>query len=174
MLWHICIAVLAAAAVPIWSRALNDIEACENKSIYIMDLGMFAAQHGVPQCDVTKARYWYTCELYPMLIQVAYWTYAEVLPVSPGMQDVKIDPGNGIPYLLDHIGFKAEDSLPYALAQHSGPWHLMQAINTSRYVAADMDAADIVYVYDHCYYMLWLAQVGAESLPSVPAAREQA
>ena len=24
-----------------------------------------------------------------------------------------------------------------------------------------MEQADIVYVYDHCYYMLWLAQVAS-------------
>ena len=72
---------------------------------------------------------------------------------------MKIDPGNGIPYLLDHIGFKVADGLPYTLAQHSGPWHLMHAINNSRYVTTDMEAADVIYVYDHCYYVLWLAQV---------------
>ena len=48
---------------------------------------------------------------------------------------------------------------PYALAQHSGPWHLREAIAGSRYMTTDMEQADIVYVYDHCYYMLWLAQV---------------
>lgn len=80
------------------------------------------------------------------------------VPLIP-VQDLKIDPGNGIPYLLDHIGFKVEDGLPYALAQHSGPWHLREAIRHSDYVTDDMEAADIIYVYDHCYYMLWLAQV---------------
>ena len=60
--------------------------------------------------------------------------------------------------------------MPYALAQHSGPWHLREAIAGSKYVTADMDQADIVYVYDHCYYMLWLAQVASplECLPSDP------
>ena len=24
-----------------------------------------------------------------------------------------------------------------------------------------MEQADVVYVYDHCYYMLWLAQVAS-------------
>ena len=77
----------------------------------------------------------------------------------PLPQDVKIDPGNGIPYLPDHVGFTATESLPYPLAQHSGPWHIMQAINNSRHVTQDIEAADVIYVYDHCYYMLWLAQV---------------
>ncbi len=76
-------------------------------------------------------------------------------------QDVKIDPGNGIPYLLDHKGFSTEAGLPYELAQHSGPWHLMRAINSSKYVTQDIEAADVVYVYDHCHYMLWLAQARA-------------
>ena len=35
----------------------------------------------------------------------------------------------------------------------------MHAINSSRYVTTDMEAADVIYVYDHCYYVLWLAQV---------------
>lgn len=72
---------------------------------------------------------------------------------------MKIDPKNGIPYELDHISFKQEDSLPYALAQHSGPWHLREAVQNSNYVTNDMEAADVIYVYDHCYYMRWLAQV---------------
>ena len=83
--------------------------------------------------------------------------YIAIMPA----QDVKLDPGNGIPYLLDHPRFKVEDGLPYALAQHSGPWHLREAIAGSKYVTADMDKADIVYVYDHCYYMLWLAQASS-------------
>ena len=85
-------------------------------------------------------------------------------------QDVKIDPGNGIPYTLDHPKFKPEEGLPYALAQHSGPWHLREAIAGSKYVMEDMEKADIVYVYDHCYYMLWLAQAGPPiSLPNKTA-----
>ncbi len=83
---------------------------------------------------------------------------ARCLMSAMRVQDVKIDPGNGIPYLLDHPRFKIEQGLPYALAQHSGPWHLREAITGSKYVTTDMDKADIVYVYDHCYYMLWLAQ----------------
>jgi hypothetical protein len=75
------------------------------------------------------------------------------------LQDLKIDPGNGIPYLLSHTAFRMEDSLPYALAQHSGPWHLREAIRSSNYVTDDINAADVIYVYDHCYYMMWLAQV---------------
>ena len=55
MLWHVCAVILASAAVPIWSRALNDVDACENKKIYIMDLGMYAGENGAPSCDVTKA-----------------------------------------------------------------------------------------------------------------------
>ena len=86
------------------------------------------------------------------------------------VQDVKIDPGNGIPYLLDHPRFKIEQGLPYALAQHSGPWHLREAITGSKYVTTDMDKADIVYVYDHCYYMLWLAQASFPDKQRFPIA----
>lgn len=52
----ISIALLACGAVPILSRAINEVDACHGKKIYIMDLGMFAAQNGMPSCDVTKAR----------------------------------------------------------------------------------------------------------------------
>jgi hypothetical protein len=50
----ISVLLVASAAVPIWSRALNEVDACHGKKIYIMDLGMFAAQTGAPTCDVTK------------------------------------------------------------------------------------------------------------------------
>lgn len=49
--------------------------------------------------------------------------------------------------------------LPQYLGQYSGPWHLAQAIAGSQYVTTDIDAADIVYVYDYCYYTWWLAFV---------------
>ena len=54
-LCFICVALVTSLAVPIWSRALNDVEACTGKSIYILDLSMFAADHGMPTCDVMKA-----------------------------------------------------------------------------------------------------------------------
>jgi len=56
-LWLVLVALVSSAAVPIWSRALNDIDACNGKKIYIMDLGMFAAEHGMPTCDVLKASF---------------------------------------------------------------------------------------------------------------------
>lgn len=49
--------------------------------------------------------------------------------------------------------------LPQYLGQYSGPWHLAQAIRGSPYVTTDLDAADIVYVYDYCYYTWWLSFV---------------
>ena len=49
--------------------------------------------------------------------------------------------------------------LPQYLGQYSGPWHLAQAIAGSQYATTDIDAADIVYVYDYCYYTWWLAFV---------------
>ena len=49
--------------------------------------------------------------------------------------------------------------LPQYLGQYSGPWHLAQAIAGSQYATTDIDAADIVYVYDYCYYTWWLGFV---------------
>ena len=45
--------LLLTAAACLWHEtwAANEISTCEGKSIYIMDLGMFAAQHGLPQCS---------------------------------------------------------------------------------------------------------------------------
>ena len=54
-LWFICVALVTSLAVPIWSRALNDVEACTGKSIYVLDLSIFAADHGMPTCDIKKA-----------------------------------------------------------------------------------------------------------------------
>ncbi len=54
-LWVICAALVTSLAVPIWSRALNDVDACNGKSIYILDLQMFAADNNMPTCDVMKA-----------------------------------------------------------------------------------------------------------------------
>ena len=49
--------------------------------------------------------------------------------------------------------------LPQYLGQYSGPWHTAQAIRGSTYYTTDLDAADIVFVYDYCYYIWWLAFV---------------
>lgn len=81
------------------------------------------------------------------------------------VQDIKIDPMNGIPFLPDAWQVKhVEKGAPIAIAAHSGPWHLRQTIRGSAHHTTDMDEADIIYVYDHCYYMRWLAQV-LHSLP---------
>lgn len=74
-------------------------------------------------------------------------------------QAIKIDPRNGIPYLPGSPRFGADDGLPFNLAAHGGPWHLHEAIRTSKYFTSNVDTADIVYVYDHCLYIQWLAQV---------------
>ena len=44
---------LAAAWVCQLAMAVNEIGACEGKSIYILDLGVFAEEHGIPQCSYT-------------------------------------------------------------------------------------------------------------------------
>ncbi len=77
------------------------------------------------------------------------------------VQDIKIDPMNGIPFLpgawqVKHV---EGNGAPIAIAAHSGPWHLRQTIRGSVHYTTNMDEADIVYVYDHCYYMRWLGQV---------------
>lgn len=75
-------------------------------------------------------------------------------------QDVKIDPRNGIPFLPEAPGLKyLEKGAPISMAAHGGPWHLREAILSSNYATDDLNAADIVFVYDHCYYMRWLGQV---------------
>ena len=68
---------------------------------------------------------------------------------------------NGIPFLpgawqVKHVEGKGA---PIAIAAHSGPWHLRQTIRGSVHYTTDMEEADIIYVYDHCYYMRWLGQV---------------
>ena len=83
---------------------------------------------------------------------------AEPSPIA--LQDIKIDPMNGIPFLPDAWQVKhVEKGAPIAIAAHSGPWHVRQTIRGSTHHTTDMDEADIIYVYDHCYYMRWLAQV---------------
>ncbi len=49
--------------------------------------------------------------------------------------------------------------LPQYLGQYSGPWHVAQALRASPYATQDIDAADVVYVFDYCYYTWWLAFV---------------
>ena len=50
---HLLLLSLAAAWVCQLTMAANEIGACEGKSIYIMDLGMFAEEQGIPQCSYT-------------------------------------------------------------------------------------------------------------------------
>lgn len=45
--------LLAAACLCCQARAINEVLACEGKTTYIMDLGMFAAEHGIPPCSYT-------------------------------------------------------------------------------------------------------------------------
>ena len=45
--------LLAAACLCCQAIAMNEVPACEGKTIYIMDLGMFAAEHGIPPCSYT-------------------------------------------------------------------------------------------------------------------------
>ena len=82
------------------------------------------------------------------------------LPHAIAAQDIKIDPMNGIPFLPGAWQVKhVEVGAPIAIAAHSGPWHLRQTIRGSVHYTTNMDEADIVFVYDHCYYMRWLGQV---------------
>ncbi len=50
---HLLLLSLAAAWLCQLTTAANEIGACEGKSIYIMDLGIFAEEHGIPQCSYT-------------------------------------------------------------------------------------------------------------------------
>ena len=42
---------------------------------------------------------------------------------------------------------------------HSAPWFLAEALRKSQYYTPDLDAADVVFVYDYCYYITWLGFV---------------
>ena len=52
-----------------------------------------------------------------------------------------------------------QEGVPLATAAHAGPWHLRRSIESSEHKTNDIDAADIVFVYDFCFYAQWLAQV---------------
>ena len=45
--------LLAAACLCCQAIAMNEVPACDGKSIYIMDLGMFASEHKIPPCSYT-------------------------------------------------------------------------------------------------------------------------
>ena len=59
---HCCVFLLAIAAVPIWSKALNDIDACTNRKIYVLDLAIYATENNSPTCNVTTVSKWVTME----------------------------------------------------------------------------------------------------------------
>lgn len=78
---------------------------------------------------------------------------------------------NGIPFLPGAWQVKhVEVGAPIAIAAHSGPWHLRQTIRGSVHYTTNMDEADIVFVYDHCYYMRWLGQVRSRPNTNTSAA----
>lgn len=78
---------------------------------------------------------------------------------------------NGIPFLPGAWQVKhVEVGAPIAIAAHSGPWHLRQTIRGSVHYTTSMDEADIVFVYDHCYYMRWLGQVRSRPTTNTKAA----
>ena len=51
---------------------------------------------------------------------------------------------------------KLQDS---PVGTHAAPWYVTHAIKSSKYFTEDGEAADIVYVFDYCYYTWWLAHV---------------
>lgn len=58
-----------------------------------------------------------------------------------------------------------QEGEPLATAAHAGPWHLRRGIESSEHRTNDIDAADIVFVYDFCFYAQWLAQVNTPASP---------
>ena len=50
-------------------------------------------------------------------------------------------------------------SAPTTSATHGAPWWIKQAIATSASVTDNMEEADVIFVYDLCYYQRWLGQV---------------
>ena len=49
---------------------------------------------------------------------------------------------------------------------HSAPWYVAQAVRSSKYFISDVQAADVVFVYDYCFYTWWLAWVHSYGRPS--------
>ena len=82
------------------------------------------------------------------------------LSLWPHAQDVKIDPSNGIAFLPEapHMQPPAK-SAPTTSATHGAPWWIKQAIAGSASVTNDMEEAEVIFVYDLCYYQRWLGQV---------------
>ena len=60
--------LLAAACLCCPATAMNEVPACEGKTIYIMDLVMFAAEHGIPPCSYTVC----SCQYCPSRYEMTY------------------------------------------------------------------------------------------------------
>ena len=165
------------------SSKLTKPDACVGKSIYILDFNEFAAENDAPACNLIKVRLLdATPHAQHLHVFVSMLSSSACFPALAShqcfhWQDVKIDPSNGIPYLPDAPGLKyLEKGAPISMAAHGVPWYLQEAISSSPYVVEDIDEADIVYVYDFCYYARWLGQVRVQlrnplqcEYPTLPA-----
>ncbi|CAK0785134.1 hypothetical protein CVIRNUC_008340 [Coccomyxa viridis] len=105
-------------------------------------------QAELPDCEGKKI----------FVLDVAIFAESAGLPLCSIETTFRVDPITNVPFLREDPQVK-NAFLPQYLGQYSGPWHLAQAISGSQYVTTDIDAADIVYVYDYCYYTWWLAFV---------------
>lgn len=126
---------------------------CTSCSIYILDLSVFAKDHGFPVCDLDKA--------------------------------VTVNPDNGVVYLEDT---DIKRKVSHKFGTHSAPWYMykvrnpqhtqltkcttgcgsthissvcycVQAIQSSNCLTDDLESASVIFVYDYCYYIWWLAHV---------------
>ncbi|BDA47957.1 probable xyloglucan galactosyltransferase GT14 at C-terminar half [Coccomyxa sp. Obi] len=92
------------------------------------------------------------------VLDVGVFADQQSMPACNPDTTFRVDPITNVPFLHDDPQVR-NAYLPQYLGQYSGPWHLAQAIRGSQYVTTDLDAADIVYVYDYCYYTWWLSFV---------------
>jgi hypothetical protein len=74
---------------------------------------------------------------------------------------------SGVTYLSDDDLYHRDE--PHFFGQHAGPWYLMNAVLLSNLYTSDINQADLVFVYDYCYWMRGLASVHSGHSASEPS-----
>ncbi|KAK9805794.1 hypothetical protein WJX73_000215 [Symbiochloris irregularis] len=125
-------ALLLALALACASGVHAELDVCNNMKIYILDIADFAEEKGYPKCHLNET--------------------------------VAVDANLGIAYLRigEHDPELPNKPLYYSVhskfGTHAAPWHLAEAIKTSNCSVSTMEEAHLVYVYDYCYYIWWVAR----------------
>ena len=156
------------ASVKRHAKGHGRVAACAGKKIYILDLNAFAEVNGTPVCRFTKVCLASVMLVYQRADTATVCTaYLAPMPYRSVFQhcllwlcvqqDVKSKSILVPSVLPDAPG--GQEGVPLATAAHAGPWHLRRSIESSEHKTNDIDAADIVFVYDFCFYAQWLAQV---------------